>query len=88
MKEEPGKSGEGSNRAGGKVDWGRSTRFEFPKFDGEGFEGWVMRSDYFFEEVEVPEGEKVRITALHLEGKVLQWHRGYVSLQGDRAYGD
>ena len=44
-------SGEGSsggNRSEGRNDWGRSKRYEFPKLDGDGFEGWMMRAEYFF----------------------------------------
>ena len=36
---------------GAKGDWGRSTRYEFPKFGGNGFEGWAMRSKFFFFEI-------------------------------------
>lgn len=38
---------------------GRSTRYEFPKFDGNGFEGWAMRAEYFFQVARVPEDERV-----------------------------
>ncbi|XP_042032325.1 uncharacterized protein LOC121779040 [Salvia splendens] len=76
-------NGEGSSE--GKSDWGRSTRYEFPKFDGEGFEGWMMRAEYFFQVARVPEAEKVKVAAIHMEGKALQWHRGFLTLHGDEA---
>ncbi|XP_042044219.1 uncharacterized protein LOC121789968 [Salvia splendens] len=78
--------GEGSNE--GRSDWGRSTRYEFPKFDGEGFEGWMMRAEYFFQVAKVSDDEKVRVAAIHLEGKALQWHRGFFTLHGDETYID
>ncbi|XP_042054452.1 uncharacterized protein LOC121799175 [Salvia splendens] len=71
-----------------REDLGRSTRYEFPKFDGEGFEGWVMRSEFFFEVAKVPFKDRVRVAAIHFEGKALQWHRGFASLQGEAAYAD
>ncbi|XP_042051368.1 uncharacterized protein LOC121796622 [Salvia splendens] len=67
-------------------DLGRHTRYEFPKFDGAGLEGWLMRADFFFEIGRVPESERVRVAALHLEGRALQWHKGIVTLHGDVAY--
>ncbi|XP_042017275.1 uncharacterized protein LOC121765260 [Salvia splendens] len=79
-------NGEGSSE--GKSDWGRSTRYEFPKFDGEGFEGWMMRAEYFFQVARVPEAEKVKVAAIHMEGKALQWHRGFLTLHGNEAYVD
>ena len=36
----------------------------------------------------MPEEEKVRVAAIHLEGKALQWHRGFESLHGDMTYAD
>ncbi|XP_042065679.1 uncharacterized protein LOC121809207 [Salvia splendens] len=84
-------TGEGSskgNRYENGSDWGRSTRYEFPKFDGDGFEGWMMRAEYFFQVAKVPDEERVRVAAIHLEGKALQWHRGFESLHGDMAYAD
>ncbi|XP_042067267.1 uncharacterized protein LOC121810570 [Salvia splendens] len=80
------KSGEGSSEV--RTDWGRSTRYEFPRFDGDGFEGWTMRAEYFFQVARVPEEERVRVAAIHLEGKALQWHRGFLSLHGEEAYVD
>ena len=57
----------GGNRNEGGNDWGRSTRYEFPKFDEDGFEGWMMRAEYFFQVAKVPDEEKVRIAAIHLK---------------------
>ncbi|KAF2311234.1 hypothetical protein GH714_021109 [Hevea brasiliensis] len=32
-----------------RQSWGNSTKLEFPRFSGEGLEGWLLRVDYFFE---------------------------------------
>lgn len=85
-----GETGEGSNGAhlfpnGFQDELGRSTRYEFPKFGGDGFEGWVMRAEFFFEVARVVDRERVRVVAVHLEGKALQWHRGFMNLQGPAA---
>lgn len=45
-----------------------------------------MRAEYFFEVAKVPERKRVRVAAIHLEGRALQWHKGFSSLQGDIAY--
>lgn len=41
------------------------------------FEGWVM-----VQVAKVPEEERVPVAAIHLEGKAMQWHRGFESLHG------
>ena len=45
---ESGEGGSGGNCNEPKSDWGRSTRYKFPRFDGEGFEGWMMESGVFY----------------------------------------
>ncbi|KAF2283411.1 hypothetical protein GH714_004026 [Hevea brasiliensis] len=39
---------EGNVGNGGKP-WGSTTKIEFPRFDGEELEEWLLRSKYFFE---------------------------------------
>ncbi|KAF2294209.1 hypothetical protein GH714_008297 [Hevea brasiliensis] len=58
--------------------WGNSTKLEFPRFSGEGLEGWLLRVDYFFEVANVAADDRVKMAALHLEGKALQWHQGFI----------
>ncbi|KAF2313669.1 hypothetical protein GH714_012651 [Hevea brasiliensis] len=68
--------------------WGHSTKLEFPKFDGDGLEGWLMRAGYFFDVANIVAIERVKVVALHMEGKALQWHQGYVKIKGQSAYAD
>ncbi|KAG8387730.1 hypothetical protein BUALT_Bualt02G0051800 [Buddleja alternifolia] len=53
----------------------RFSQVEFPKFRGEDLRGWVYRCEQFFEVDDTPPDAKVRIAAVHLEGKALQWHQ-------------
>ncbi|KAG8378560.1 hypothetical protein BUALT_Bualt08G0149600 [Buddleja alternifolia] len=51
---------------------------EFPRFNGEDLIGWIFRCEQFFEVDETPFDSKVRLVAVHLEGKALQWHQVYM----------
>lgn len=53
--------------------WGSSIKLEFPKFNGVGLEGWLLRAKYFFEVVRIYPQNMVKITTLHLEGRAVQW---------------
>ncbi|KAF2308581.1 hypothetical protein GH714_010924 [Hevea brasiliensis] len=71
-----GNSGAGKFASGnGYVNqhWGHSTKLEFCKFNGEELEGRVLRAKYFFDVANVAAEEKVKIVALHLERRALQW---------------
>ena len=63
------------------------TRFsciKFPKFNGEGFKSWLYKCDQFFEVDETPSEAKVRIAAMHLEGKALQCHQVFMKARISR----
>ena len=66
--------------------WGSTTKLEFPRFDGEGLEGWLLRSEYFFEVGKIDPENRVKVAALHLEGRAIQWHQGYLKAKGAEAY--
>ena len=51
---------------------GHLTKVEFPKFDGTGLDGWLLCAKYFFEVDRTTPEFKVRMAALHLEGKAIQ----------------
>ncbi|KAG8386982.1 hypothetical protein BUALT_Bualt03G0205200 [Buddleja alternifolia] len=53
----------------------RFSQIEFPKFRGEDLRGWIYRCEQFFEVDDTPPDAKVKIAAVHLEGKALQWHQ-------------
>lgn len=70
--------------------WGRSTYLElqFPHFDGEGLDGWLLKAECFFELCNVAMENKDKVAALHFEGKALQWHQFFVKVKGVEACGD
>lgn len=45
-----------------------------------------MRAVYFFEVNDTPKHNRVKVTALHLEGKAIQWHQGAMRTRGDHIY--
>ncbi|KAG8375887.1 hypothetical protein BUALT_Bualt09G0005900 [Buddleja alternifolia] len=53
----------------------KCSRVEFPKFCEDDLRGWVYRCEQFFEVDETPSDAKVRLAAVDLEGKALQWHQ-------------
>ncbi|RVW97716.1 Transposon Ty3-G Gag-Pol polyprotein [Vitis vinifera] len=67
---------------------GHSTKVDFLKFNGCGLDGWLLRVEYFFEVDRTPPEARVRLAALHLEGKAIQWHQGYIKTRGNEAYLD
>ncbi|RVW67108.1 Retrovirus-related Pol polyprotein from transposon 17.6 [Vitis vinifera] len=67
---------------------GHSTKVDFPKFNGGGLDGWLLRVEYFFEVDRTPPEARVHLAALHLEGKAIQWHQGYIKTRGNEAYLD
>ncbi|XP_022026308.1 uncharacterized protein LOC110927012 [Helianthus annuus] len=56
----------------------RLTKVKFPKFNGDDVEGWLYKCEHFFSIDETPERYKVRYAAVHLEGRALQWHQGFM----------
>ncbi|KAG8377249.1 hypothetical protein BUALT_Bualt08G0008600 [Buddleja alternifolia] len=53
----------------------KRTKVEFPRFSGEDLRGWFFRVEQFFEVDETPRDTLVKIAAVYLEGKALQWHQ-------------
>lgn len=62
----------------------RFSRIEFPKFGGDDFKSWLYKCDQFFEIDETPSETKVRVAAMHLEGKALQWHQVFMKGRNSR----
>lgn len=46
-------------------------KMEFPKLIGDSVEGWIYHYQQFFEFNATLEESKVKLVAIHLEGKVL-----------------
>ncbi|XP_060170844.1 uncharacterized protein LOC132601798 [Lycium barbarum] len=56
----------------------RYSRVEFPRFNGDDMRGWICRCEQFFEVDETPEELKVKLAAINMEGRALQWHQALV----------
>lgn len=53
-------------------------RMDFPHFSGEDVRPWIYRVDQFFEGNKTLPHDKVKIAAVHFDGKALQWHQSYM----------
>ncbi|PKH89637.1 hypothetical protein CRG98_049918, partial [Punica granatum] len=60
----------------------RIGKLEFPRFSGEGVREWLYRCEQFFEVDMTPDDVKVKLVAIHLEGRALQWYQAYVRSLG------
>ncbi|XP_031120513.1 uncharacterized protein LOC116023654 [Ipomoea triloba] len=50
-------------------------RLELPKFDGNDPCGWIFRVTEFFDYHEIPDAQRVRISAFTMEGKASEWYQ-------------
>lgn len=53
----------------------RMTKIEFPKFDGTELRSWIYKCNQFFQLDEIADPQRVKLAAIHLEGKALLWHQ-------------
>ncbi|PKI64042.1 hypothetical protein CRG98_015574 [Punica granatum] len=60
----------------------RIGKLEFPRFCGDGVRDWLYRCEQFFGVDGTPDDVKVKLVAIHLEGRALQWHQAYVRSLG------
>ncbi|GJY04066.1 hypothetical protein Tco_0370006 [Tanacetum coccineum] len=73
-------SQQGGHNGGG---YGRLTKVEIPKFDGEEVVSWIYKVNKLFEMDNIVENEqKMRLVSMHLFGKALNWHRYFMSKYG------
>nr|GEY67735.1 hypothetical protein [Tanacetum cinerariifolium] len=78
--EGPSQRDTGGHNGGG---YGRLTKVEFPKFDGEEVVSWIYKVNKFFVMDNTVENEqKMRLVSMHLFGKALNWHRYFMSKFG------
>lgn len=56
----------------------RMTKVEFPKFDGTDLRSWLYKCNQFFQLDNIDDAQKVRLAAIHLEGKALLWHQNFM----------
>lgn len=58
---------------------GRLTKVGFPNFDGTDLRDWICQCEQFFELDSISPALKVRLAAMHLRGRALQWHRNFMT---------
>ena len=56
----------------------RMTKIDFPRFDGTELRSWLYKCNQFFQLDDVKDPQRVRLAAIHLEGKALLWHQTYI----------
>ncbi|GJR80458.1 retrotransposon-related protein [Tanacetum coccineum] len=72
------------NRGHNGGAYGRLTKVEFLKFDGEEVVSWLYRVNNFFEMDHIVENEqKIRLVSMHLFGKALNWQKYFMSKFGE-----
>ncbi|KAG8376563.1 hypothetical protein BUALT_Bualt09G0076400 [Buddleja alternifolia] len=79
----PAARGMGTSSQGYHLPTKRS-KVEFPSFNGEDLCGWLFRAKQFFEVDETPTETRVRLAAVYLEGKALQWHQNFMRTRIDK----
>nr|GEV55336.1 retrotransposable element Tf2 [Tanacetum cinerariifolium] len=71
----------GHNRANTGGTYGRLTKIEFPKFDGEDVLSWLYIVNNFFDMDNIVEDEqKIRLVSMHMFGKALNWHQHFMRI--------
>ena len=55
----------------------RQSKVDFLHFNGDDLNGWLYRCQQFFEVDGTPEEAKVKLAAINLEGRALQWHQNW-----------
>lgn len=58
-------------------------QLEFPHFNGDDFDGWILRAQYYFEVDETLIDDWIKIAALHLECQAMQWHQGFMQTRNE-----
>ncbi|GKA04503.1 retrotransposon-related protein [Tanacetum coccineum] len=70
----------GQNRG----SYGRLTKVEFPRFEGDDVQGWLYRVNKFVEMDHIVDDEqKIRLVSMHVFGKALNWHKHFMSKFGE-----
>ena len=55
----------------------RQAKVDFPRFDGNDLNGWLFRCQHFFDVDRTPTEVRVKLAAINLEGRALQWHQNW-----------
>ncbi|GKB99560.1 putative cytochrome P450 [Tanacetum coccineum] len=72
-----------STKGGSGSQYGRLTKFEFPKFSCEYVQRWLYRVNQFFLLDSVAANQKVRLVSMHMFDKALNWHKQFVRKYGE-----
>lgn len=71
----------------GSMDKGYQSNpgMNFQNSGGNDFNGWLFKCEQFFKVDEIPLDMKVKLAAMHFEGKALQWHQIFMKskMSGD-----
>ena len=85
------RSGEGTSHGqnsngrngNGMAQYGRMSKIEFPRFNGDDVKSWLFRCKHFFKIDDVQEDMKVELAAMHLSDRALVWHQQFLKNYGD-----
>lgn len=55
----------------------RFSKIDFPKFQGDDPSGWVYKCERFFEFNQIEGSQKVKLAAMHLDEKTIQWFQWF-----------
>ncbi|XP_042939584.1 uncharacterized protein LOC122274627 [Carya illinoinensis] len=54
----------------------RAIKIDFPKFNGDNPIGWVYKANHYFALYPMPDGQKIWMASLYMEGIALIWFQG------------
>ncbi|KAG7570699.1 Retrotransposon gag domain [Arabidopsis thaliana x Arabidopsis arenosa] len=64
----------------------RIGKVDFPRFDGERPRDWLFQVEEFFSVDYTPPEMKVKLAAVHFDGKAATWHRSLVQTPGSKKW--
>ncbi|GJZ45980.1 reverse transcriptase [Tanacetum coccineum] len=77
-------NGEGTSNRRGQPAYGRRTKLEFPKFNGEDVQGWLYRVNMFITMDRIQEdAQKLMLVSMHLFDHALNWHKQFLKSNGN-----
>nr|GEY56625.1 retrotransposable element Tf2 [Tanacetum cinerariifolium] len=74
------KTGEGTSN---RLQFGRITKLEFPKFTGVDVKNWLYKCQQFFSVEHVDDADKVKLASIHFFDNALVWHQQFEKLNGN-----
>ena len=60
----------------------RQTKVDFLQFSRDDLYGWLYKWHHFFEVDHTPPEARVRLAAINLSGRALQWHQNWMRYKG------